>query len=106
MSPKVERNQAIARSYEAGATVASVAAAFGLTKSNAYRIICEAGAQVDDADRLARVTAANRRKNATAEHRAKVSAGVTAWWAKKRMGGNGPLSCTQTDSARVYGCPL
>ncbi len=75
-----------------------------MSDSNVYRILVANEATPDGASTIARIAAANRRK-VTPEFRAKVSAGVTRWWAQQ-MGGNGPQSCTQTDSGRVYGCRL
>ena len=101
---KTERNEALLAAYRAGGSIASVAADFGMSASNVYRILVANDATPDWTSTLARIAAGNRRK-VSPEFRAKVSAGVTRWWAGK-TGGNGPLTCTQARTLPVYGCCL
>ena len=86
MVRKTERNEALIAAYRAGGSVASVAAQFGMGRSNAYRILELYDATPDWVGTLARIAAANRRK-VTPEFRARHSATMTDWWSK-RMGEN------------------
>lgn len=65
MKPRKDaRNNALIAAYREGASLSAVALQFGMSKSNAYRILELYDATPSWAESLVRITAANRRRAA------------------------------------------